>query len=120
MGALQTIIDKQIALQTRLRADPELPGMKGMTLFDHLEYVGKAIMLEGAELLEWLPWKRHRRNYKQPLDGKTIKEIRIELIDIIHYAVYGLVECGLTTEDDILSEFLEKQAENNARQDQKY
>lgn len=119
-GVLQRMIDRQVAFQDRLNADPELPGTKGTTLFDRLEFFADAIIMEGAEMKDWLKWKRHKRDYGQDPDRQAQYEMAIEAIDVLHYGLNVLIELGYGDEDEILRLYLRKNDINHTRQDARY
>ncbi len=73
----------------------------------------RAMQAEVAELQEELPWKWWSRD---PLD---MQNIRVELIDILHFLVSCMLSAGLTP-DEVYAIYRQKHAVNMNRQDTGY
>lgn len=81
------------------------------------EYV-LAMHAELSELLEWTNWKSWKKE-KIEYDEARLREIRLELVDLLHFWANLCVLWGLTPELAI-EMYREKNAENHARQDRGY
>ena len=44
-----------------------------------------AALAELVEIKEWLGWKWWKKGYKQGLNESNIKQVQIEVIDILHF-----------------------------------
>ena len=119
LSVLQYIIDRQVLLQQRLKGDGDLQ-YGTLNSSERLTFIATAIMAEGAELLEWLPWKPHKRSYRGVIDEPVREEALTELVDLLHYVVAGFIELGVVSEQEVLERFLKKNTENHRRQDEKY
>ena len=73
---------------------------------------------ELSELLDWTNWK-HWKNTRIQYDENRIKEIHLELIDILHFWTNLCLIWGLTPEK-IVEIYNEKNKENHNRQDRGY
>jgi len=90
---------------------------------EHLQQTAQAIIMEGAELLDWLPWKhwsvKSGNKQIEPQDFLTerhIAEIKVEVVDLIHFIVEEAINLGMTA-DDFYTAYMAKHAENHVRQD---
>jgi NTP pyrophosphatase (non-canonical NTP hydrolase) len=77
-----------------------------------------AMHAELSELLEWTNWKQHKKT-RVEYTPERLKEIRIELIDILHYWMNLCIIWDLTPEN-IVRIYEEKNKENHERQNKSY
>jgi dUTPase len=73
---------------------------------------------ELSELLEWTNWK-HWKKARVEYDEARLREIRLELVDLLHFWANLCVLWGLTPELAV-EMYREKNAKNYARQDLEY
>ena len=78
-----------------------------------LRHYSKAMMEEARELREELPWKWWSK------DHIDLQNIRVELIDILHFLVSAMISAGLTPEK-VYDIYRQKHAVNVRRQDSDY
>lgn len=83
----------------------------------------QAIIMEGAELLDWTPWKHWSQksgnkmiNPDEMMSGSHIEEMRIELADITCFLINACMALGMDA--DTLNDYHRKKMEiNHGRQD---
>lgn len=72
-----------------------------------------AIIMEGAEVMDWLPWKHWKMEW-----GLTPEECRaevaVEAVDLLHFVFNVFLLCGLSPAQ-VASLFYEKNEENRRR-----
>lgn len=118
MQFLKDIFRKQIALQKKIGIDivkvsKDYKDVERMSAkFTH------CIFHELVELDAWTNWKFWKKT-KVKYDNQRIKEIHLELIDILHFWVNLCIIWGLSPEN-IVDIFNEKNKENLDRQDRGY
>lgn len=74
-----------------------------------------AMIMEAAELLNWMPWKWWKKNQKK----SNLVEIKYEIIDMLHFLITLALIWGMDC-DDIYSIYLTKAKENIRRQNEGY
>jgi len=77
-------------------------------------------MVEAGEVLNELPWKKHKREYGRPLTEEEVDRIRKEIDDLQTFVVNLYMLVGVDTEDAVEAGFMAKHRINNERQDQGY
>jgi hypothetical protein len=90
-------------------------------LYYWIQKMGECIIHEGVELRDWTPWKHWSRQLgnKVPIrqgSAEHIKEIRTEVIDLVHFVVELAVLVGLEP-DDLVQAYVEKNEINHQRQE---
>lgn len=121
---LKFVRDRQLELQKRINLGGTVTAYKLMTSsYDKdREQMSSwnilAMHAELSELLEWTNWKIHKKT-RVEYDANRIREIHIELIDILHYWMNLCIIWGLTPEK-IVRMYEEKNDENHKRQDRGY
>ena len=119
--------NKQIELQKRIIVDEKEvnPTAYDFMISSHVRDKEKmsswnilAMHAELSELLEWTNWKQHKKT-RVEYTPERLKEIRIELIDILHYWMNLCIVWDLTPEN-IIRIYEEKNAENHERQNKSY
>lgn len=120
MGVLQEILDAQSALVDRLTHDPELPHYQGLSRERHLREYAVMLAKEAHELMDCTNWKRHKRNFMQPMTDTQLTEAREEAIDCLHLVVAALLVLGFDNEYQVLQHYSDKNKKNHARQDNGY
>lgn len=92
-------------------------------LAHYLKENALAIMMEGAELQDWNSWKHwsRRSGNKQVAESdlfgeEHLREIKMEVVDLLHFVLEHAVLLGMTAED-LASMYFEKNAVNHDRQE---
>lgn len=137
---LQWMLDTQARLHLRLSTDPEL-GWSGVAqalnskyfdafgsarpepiyqgtllLIDNAQMLG----MEAAEVLDWLPWKKHKRDYGRKLTDEEREKVIEEVIDCLHFVFNLFYELGVRDSREVARRYLAKNNVNHARQDRGY
>lgn len=106
MSELKEMFDKQIKFQKRLNSDIESQEFKTMMILSSID--------ELMEALRETPWKNWKKN--QQYNQEKFKE---ELVDVLHFFINLCLSAGLTPEE-LTERFMNKNKENNKRQDDGY
>jgi len=92
-----------------------------VTRDERLRQYALALMMESAELMDWLPWKHwsvRSGNKKVPAGelfcDEHMTEIKTEVVDCLHFLLSLALELGMTA-DDIFSLYVEKMEVNMKR-----
>ena len=128
MDKLKEMVSEQALLMERLNvptvhlleALPEEERHAALT--NWVKQVATAIIMEGAELMDWVPWKAwsQRAGNKTDIElwsPEHMREMRTEVIDILHFALEAAIILGMST-DDIHAEYMVKMGINHRRQDE--
>lgn len=123
MDFLNKVFEKQVALQERITIDDStvIKLMTSNNIIDREKISSWNILAmhaELSELLEWTNWKIHKKT-RTIYTPEILKEIHIELIDLLHFWINLCIIWNFTPEM-IVELFNEKNNENHARQDRKY
>ena len=93
-----------------------------VTRDERLRQYALALMMESAELMDWLPWKHwsRRSGNKQihPTDmysQEHMDEIKVEIIDCLHFILSLALELDMD-EEEIYQLYMTKMATNYNRQ----
>ena len=78
-----------------------------------------ALQCEGAELLEWLPWKHWKTYPDAEMSNEALIEARYEVIDMFHFLFNMSFSLGMTP-NMLYDGFMRKQDENRNRQKRGY
>ncbi len=123
---LQKLLNIQTVLQVRLLSDPDL-GWQRYILEDPDSAVTKILidnadmlMMEAAEAKDWMPWKKHKRDYGRALTEEEREKVLEEFVDALHFVLNGFLTLGVTTSEEVGQRFLAKNKVNHARQDDGY
>ena len=86
----------------------------------HKEY-SLALMMEGGEIMDWVPWKGWSRQLgnKEPhvaMSESHQDEVRKEIADALHFVLALALLWGMTA-DDLFKYYTAKNAVNHGRQD---
>jgi NTP pyrophosphatase (non-canonical NTP hydrolase) len=98
---------------TKLMLSSHMPDRERMSSWNIL-----AMHAELSELLEWTNWKHHKKTRVEYTPDR-LKEMHIELIDILHYWMNLCIIWDLSPED-IIKIYDEKNDENHNRQEKGY
>ncbi len=87
---------------------------------EQLDYWLTCIAQEVAECRDWLPWKTWSQKLGNKIDIKHwspehMKEIQVELVDILHFWMNACMVAGLGA-DEVFAMYLEKNQVNYDRQ----
>ena len=123
MEFLKMLFDKQFELQKRIIVEDTT--MDKLMISNNIldrervsQHMILAIHAELSELLEWTNWKMWKKT-RVVYSEEQLKEIHIELIDILHFWTNLCIIWRLTPEK-IKEYYEEKNKENHNRQDNKY
>jgi dimeric dUTPase (all-alpha-NTP-PPase superfamily) len=122
MKLIQSDLEKELALTDKLETlfylQKQLQIRLGYNFIEfnneyfNLMFIGAITELcEMIEKTKWKPWKKSSKN--------DIKEIQKELIDVWHFIINLSIACNLEP-DTLIKKFIEKNKENNKRQDNGY
>lgn len=121
MDKLQSIIDHQEALQSRLGYD-----FKKMFPYNRVNYIKEYSIHATQELHEMLyelpyfkPWKDYNELSPKDVENKILKA-REEYIDFLHFVFNIGLALGFDNAEDLWKEYLSKNIENHRRQDLGY
>lgn len=78
------------------------------------------LVAEAVELLNWLPWKRHKEEYQRALTQEERDAAVEEVVDILHFVLNCFHVLGVTSGREIYALYRAKHAINNERQDGGY
>ena len=112
---LQQMLDEQVSFQARIpfwnETTPEV---------DRLEYNATQLMVEAAEVMQSLPWKKHKNNHHQPLTEEQREKVIEEMVDTLIFVLNGFLIAGCTRSKDIMNAFNRKYNVNVKRQESNY
>jgi dimeric dUTPase (all-alpha-NTP-PPase superfamily) len=119
---LQQIMDAQGRLQERMLpkwvAMGEALGLDYMSLY--LKENCVMLVDEALEAMHETPWKFHKNDFgRAMLDGERDRYLH-ETIDCLHFVVNMLIFAGVTSADEVLALYMEKNEINHDRQDRGY
>jgi len=123
MKFLTHLRNKQLELTSRIKVgDTDVAAlMTSSNVLDREKESSQFILAmhaELSELLEWTNWKQHKK-MRVEYTSERLKEIHIELIDILHYWMNLCIVWDLSPED-IIRIYEEKNKENHGRQEKGY
>ena len=106
------IVQKSLeaTVNARIRAHKKLP------LSLKLGLLADAIIMEGAELKAWLPWKLWKSDYGRELTAGEREGVIEELVDLLHFVLEGFIDLGIDDQKLILGYYLAKASINTKRQ----
>lgn len=128
---MKTLFDKmfeaQRQFQTRLVAfvagkswrDPQTGNSVDGTTINLIDNAVMA-MAECVEILNELPWKKHKQEYGRSLTPAELTRVRKEVDDLQTFVVNLYLLVGVDSEEDVEHGFMAKHAINNERQDKGY
>jgi dimeric dUTPase (all-alpha-NTP-PPase superfamily) len=118
LGFLRLVFNKQIALNKKIGFD--LLKIRE-DQFEREKFTKEYVLAMHCELTEFSDWTNFKiwRKTRHVYDDQRLKELRIELIDLLHFLINLMILWEMTPE--MLEEiFLEKNAENHNRQERGY
>lgn len=118
MKFIKEIFEKQILLNKVIGHDLEIVKEVEESRDKYTKEFALAIHSEISEMLDWMNWKFWKKT-KVDYTPERIKELHIELIDILHFWVNLCIIWDLTPEK-LINLFEEKNKENFNRQERGY
>jgi len=116
MGKLEQMLEHQQRLNDIIRRNEEHTPWQ-----ERMKQYALALMMESAELMDWLPWKHwsvRSGNKKVPavelFCDEHMTEIKTEVVDCLHFLLSLALELDMTA-DDIFSLYVEKMEVNMKR-----
>lgn len=89
------------------------------TRVEHLVYQVLMAQAELIELLNWLPWKKHKREYGRDISEAERQAAAEEVVDLFHFVLNMAILLGITPET-LYKLYVAKNEINHARQDKGY
>ena len=115
--SLVRMFARQYKLQKRLHLGVDPAGFPEKEKVNYLVHRLTALIMEGAEALDHLPWK-HWKTYQEPTP-EELQELKYELIDVFHFLLNVFMATG-GTPAEFVAIFEDKNKQNHARQDGGY
>jgi hypothetical protein len=115
---LAVLLDAQRQVRATIDAHNEVH--QNLPLSLKLAVLAEAIIMEGAELKAWLPWKLWKADYGRELTDEEREGALEELVDLLHFVLEGFLELGVDDARTLAGYYLAKAAVNEDRQREGY
>lgn len=110
---LQTMFEAQAKFHSRMH--PQFQKFPGKECERLLCVTARNIIMEGAELMDSLPWKEWKKNYNET----DWEQVKYEIADIMAFLMNAAIEAGMTHED-LFNYYMRKVEINVKRQEAGY
>lgn len=111
---LTDLYDRQSVFLKRI----EQSGRWG-TQVEHLVYQVLMAQAELVELLNWLPWKKHKQEYGRGITEDERRAAAEEVVDLFHFVLNMAILLGISPQT-LYRLYVAKSEVNHARQDAGY
>lgn len=89
-------------------------------LVEHLKEQVVMIVAEAVELLNWLPWKKHKQEYNRALTTEERDAALEEAVDLLHFVFNCFILLGVRSGVEVYRFYMAKHGVNKKRQTEGY
>ncbi len=83
---------------------------------EHLKETVVMIIAEAVELLNWLPWKKHKQEFGRELTGAEHEAAIEEAVDLLHFVYNLFIILGVRDGAQVYRFYMAKHGVNKQRQ----
>ncbi len=87
---------------------------------EHLKETVVMIVAEAVELLNWLPWKKHKRDFNRELTPAEHEAAIEEAVDLLHFTYNLFIILGVREGAEVYRYYMAKHGVNKKRQSDGY